>query len=104
MDKVTEIVSNIANSVQVIVDVLISLVFQPIYAIITIVQSLIEIWSPEPVEEETDQEPQQTVTTYPSTNEGKYPEECDYPIGRQRIGFRQSEVDQINEIKRQLNK
>ena len=104
MEKVTEIVSNIANSVQVIVDVLISLVFQPVYVIITIVQNLIEIWSAEPEEEETDQEPQQTVTTYPSTNEGKYPEECEYPIGRQRIGFRQSEVDEIKRIKEELNK
>ena len=104
MEKITLIVSNLVNSVQVIVDVLINLVFQPVFALITIVQSLIEIWSPEPVEEETEQEPQQTVTTYPSTNEGKYPEECEYPIGRQRIGFRQSEVDEINEIKKQLNK
>ena len=81
-----------------------NLIFQPVFALITIVQSLIEIWSPEPVEEETEQEPQQTVTTYPSTNEGKYPEECEYPIGRQRIGFRQSEVDEIKRIKEELNK
>ena len=103
MEKITLIVSNLVNSVQVIVDVLINLIFQPVFAVLTIIQSLIEIWSAEP-EEETEHEPQQAVTTYPSTNEGKYPEECDYPIGRQRIGFRQSEVDQINEIKRRLNK
>jgi hypothetical protein len=102
MEKITVIVSNLVNSVQVIVDVLINLAFQPVFALITIIQSLIEIWSPEP-EEETEQQPQQTVTTYPSTNEGKYPEECDYPIGRQRIGFRQSEVDEIKRIKEQLN-
>ena len=102
MDKVTEIVSNIANSVQVIVDVLINLVFQPVFALITIIQNLNEIWSATPEDEEEEQ-PQQNVTTYPSTNEGKYAEECEYPVGRQRIGFRQSEVDQINEIKRQLH-
>lgn len=103
MEKITVIVSNLVNSVQVIVDVLINLAFQPVFAVLTIIQSLIEIWSAQP-EEETDQEPQQTVTTYPSTNEGKYPEECDYPIGRQRIGFRQSEVDEIKRIKEELNK
>ena len=103
MEKITVIVSNLVNSVQVIVDVLINLAFQPVFVVLTIIQSLIEIWSAQP-EEETEQEPQQTVTTYPRTNEGKYPEECDYPIGRQRIGFRQSEVDEIKRIKEELNK
>ncbi len=104
MEKITVVVSNLVNSVQVIVDVLINLIFQPVFVVLTIIQSLIEIWTPEE-EEETEQEaqPQQNVTTYPSTNEGKFAEECDYPIGRQKIGFRQNEVDQINEIKRQLN-
>ena len=102
MEKITLIVSNLVNSVQVIVDVLINLVFQPVFAILTIIQSLIEIWSPTPEEEE----PQQTVTTYPSTNEGRYPEECDYPIGRRRIGFHtnQQEVDELNKVREELNK
>lgn len=102
MEKITLIISNLVNLVQVIVDVLINLVFQPVFALITIVQSLIEIWSPE--DEEEEQEPQQAVTTYPSTNEGKYPEEVDYPIGRQRIGFHinQTEQDELNKIKKQL--
>ena len=107
MEKITLIVSNIVNSIQVIVDVLINLIFQPVFAVLTIVQSLIEIWSPEP-EEETEQEPQQTVTVYPSANEGKYAEDCDLPAcdEEHRIGFRinQTEQDEINEIKRQLNK
>ena len=104
MEKITLIVSNIVNSVQVIVDVLINLIFQPIFALITIVQSLIEIWSAEPDEEE--QEPQQTVTTYPSTNEGRYADECEYPIGRRRIGFHtnQQEVDELNKVREELNK
>ena len=106
MEKITLIVSNIVNSIQVIVDVLINLIFQPVFAVLTIVQSLIEIWSPEP-EEETEQEPQQTVTVYPSANEGKYAEDCDLPAcdEEHRIGFRinQTEQDEINEIKRQLN-
>lgn len=87
MEKITVIVSNLVNSVQVIVDVLINLAFQPVFAVLTIIQSLIEIWSAQP-EEETDQEPQQTVTTYPSTNEGRYADEVELPIGRQRIGYK----------------
>ena len=102
MDKITLIISNLVNSVQVVVDVLINLIFQPVFALITIIQSLIEIWSAEEVEEE---QQQQTVTTYPSANEGKYPEEVDYPIGRQRIGFHinQNEADELDKIKKQLN-
>lgn len=107
MEKITVILSNLVNSVQVIVDVLINLVFQPVFAVLTIIQSLIEIWSPEP-EEETEQQPQHTVTVYPSANEGKYAEDCDLPACEEehRIGFRinQGEQDEIDKIKRQLNK
>lgn len=103
MEKVNQILINIQSSIQYIVDAVIGLLFQPLYAIVAIIQALIEIWSAEP-EEETEQEPQQTVTTYPSSNEGKFAEECEYPIGRQRIGFRQSEVDELNKIREELNK
>ena len=105
MEKITLIVSNLVNSVQVIVDVLINLVFQPVFALITIVQSLIEIWSPE--DEEEGQEPQQTVTVYPSANEGKYAEDCDLPAcdEEHHIGFKinQTEQDEIKRIKEELN-
>jgi hypothetical protein len=104
MEKITVIVSNLVNSVQVIVDVLINLVFQPIFALITIVQSLIEIWSAEP-EEETEQEPQQQVTEYPSANAGRpYPEECDPPVFT-HIGFKinQTEKEELDKIKEELN-
>ncbi len=42
-------------------------------------------------EEEEPEEPEQRtiVTQYPSANEGKLAEECDYPIGHKRIGFKQ---------------
>lgn len=105
MEKITVIVSNLVNSVQVIVDVLINLTFQPVFAVLTIIQSLIEIWSPEE-EEKTEQEPQQTVTTYPSANEGRpYPEECDLPVFT-HIGFKinQTEQDELNKIRKELNK
>jgi len=102
MEKITVIVSNFVNSVQVIVDVLINLIFQPVFALITIVQSLIEIWSAEPEEE---QEPQQQVTEYPSANAGRpYPEECDPPVFT-HIGFKinQAEQEELNKIKKELN-
>ena len=108
MEKITVIVSNLVNSVQVIVDVLINLIFQPVFAVLTIIKSLIEIWSAEPVEEETEQEPQQTVTVYPSANEGKYAEVCDLPACNKEhhIGYKinQTEQDEINKIKKELNK
>ena len=106
MEKITVIVSNLVNSVQVIVDVLINLVFQPVFAVLTIIQSLIEIWSLEP-EEETEQQPQQNVTVYPSANEGKYAEECDLPACNEEhhIGFRinEKEKEELDKIKKQLN-
>lgn len=103
MEKITVIVSNLVNSVQVIVDVLINLVFQPVFAVLTIIQNLIEIWSATPEEE---QEPQQTVTVYPSANEGKYAEDCDLPAcdEEHRIGFKinREEQDELDKIKKQL--
>lgn len=44
-------------------------------------------------EEEEPEEPEHltNVTQYPSANEGKLAEECDYPIGHKRIGFKQYE-------------
>lgn len=108
MEKITLIVSNLVNSVQVVVTVLINLVFQPVFAVLTIIQSLIEIWSADVNEDVNEDagEQQQQYTVYPSTNEGRYPEECDYPIGRRRIGFHtnQQEVDELNKIKEELNK
>lgn len=103
MEKITLMISNLVNSVQVIVDVLINLIFQPVFAVLTIIQSLIEIWSAEP-EEETEQEPQQQVTEYPSANAGRpYPEECDTPVFT-HIGFKinQTEQDEVEKIKEQL--
>lgn len=107
MEKITLIVSNLVNSVQVIVDVLINLIFQPVFAVLTIIQSLIQIWSATP-EEETEQEPQQNVTVYPSANEGReYPEEADYPACNEEyhIGFKinQAEQDELNKIRKELN-
>lgn len=106
MEKLNQILINIQSSIQYIVDAVIGLAFQPLYIILAIIQAFIEIWSnEEETEQEIELEPQSNVTTYPSTNEGKYAEECELPIGRQRIGFHinENEANQINEIKKQLN-
>lgn len=101
MEKITLIVSNLVNSVQVIVDVLINLVFQPVFAVLTIIQSLIEIWS---ATDETEEDGEPQVTQYPSTNVGRFADEVEYPIGRNKIGFHinENEANEINEIKKQL--
>lgn len=95
MEKVNEIISNIANSVQLIVDVLLGLCFQPVFAITAIIQGIIEIWTAEDEVEEPEQQPQQTVTTYPSTNEGRYAEECDLPACEEhKIGYKINQAEQ----------
>ena len=110
MEKITVIVSNLVNSVQVIVDVLINLAFQPVFAVLTIIQSLIEIWSGDVNEDvnEDANEQQQQYTVYPSANEGKYAEEVDYPACEEEhhIGFKinQTEKDELDKIKKELNK
>lgn len=105
MEKITVIVSNLVNSVQVIVDVLINLVFQPVFAVLTIIQSLIEIWSGDVNEDAGEQ---QQYTVYPSANEGReYAEEVDYPACEEEhhIGFKinQTEKDELDKIKKELN-
>lgn len=105
MEKVNQILINIQSSIQYIIDAVIGLAFQPLYVIVAIIQALIEIWSPES-DEETEQEPQQTVTVYPSANEGKYAEDCDLPAcdEEHRIGFKinREEQDELDKIKKQL--
>ena len=107
MEKVNQILINIQSSIQYIVDAVIGLTFQPLYTIVAIIQALFEIWSGDVSEDvNEDVNEQQQYTVYPSANEGKYAEECEYPIGRQRIGFHtnQHEVDELNKIREELNK
>lgn len=107
MEKITVIVSNLVNSVQLIVDVLINLAFQPIFAITTIIQNLIEIWSGDENEDvnEDVNEQQQQYTVYPSTNEGRYAEEVELPACEEHhIGFKinPKEQEELKKIKKQL--
>ena len=110
MEKLNDFIYKLMSSIQVIANVLVSLVFQPFYSLLNIIEGLAAIWRSEieyDEEQKPEQQPQQNVTTYSSANDGRMgPEEewdCDYPLGR--IGFKinQSEQNEINKIKEQLN-
>lgn len=94
MEKLNEILSKIVASLQVISNAVISLLFQPIFYLIAIIEGIIDVWTvdEDEAEEEIDEKPKQNVTTYSSPNDGRMgPEEewdCDYPLGR--IGFKQN--------------
>ena len=95
MENVNDIIYKLMSSVQMVLNVLVSLVFQPVYSITAIIDGLVQIWSPEE-EEETEQ---QQVTILPSTNEGRHSDEWNYPIG---FKINQSEVDEIKKVKEEL--
>ena len=102
---IQEIITKIEQSIQCVLCYLLNLCFQPIYCLLQIVQGIIDIWS-EDVNEDANEQ-QQQYTVYPSANEGKYAEDCELPACEEHhIGFKinQNETDQINEIKKQLNK
>lgn len=107
MEQLNEIIQGIQSSIQVIIDALLSLAFQPIYYLIAIIQSIIDVWS-EGEEEFEAEPPQQQVTVYPSANEGKYAEEVDYPACNEEhhIGYKinQAEKEELDKIKEKLNK
>lgn len=101
-----EIITKIEQSIQCVLCYLLNLCFQPIYCILQIVQGIIDIWTAEDEVEEPVQQPQQTITTYPSTNEGRYADEVELPAcdKEHHIGFRinQTEQDELDKIKKQL--
>lgn len=103
-----KILVNIQSSIQYVLDTVLNLAFQPLYAIIAIIQAIVEIWTVSDEEEETEEEPQPNVTEYPSANAGRpYPEEVDLPACNEEhhIGFKinQQEQEEINKIKKELN-
>lgn len=110
MEKVNQIVVNIQSSIQYVLDTVLNLAFQPLYALTNIIQAIIEIWTTndeEGKEEDEQEEPQPNVTTYSSPNDGcRGPEDewdCDWPLGR--IGFKinEKEKEEIDKIKKELN-
>ena len=52
MEKINKVLVNIQSSIQYVVDAVIGLLFQPLYAIVVIIQALIEIWSADEADEE----------------------------------------------------
>lgn len=90
MEKIINYTVLIMNSLQYIVDGVINLAFQPLFILLQIIQQISELWK-------SDAE---------NTNDGEAEKTNDYPEVAHVTGFHssQSEVDQIEEIKKQLNK
>lgn len=107
MERVVYWISLIMSALQIITNNLISLAFQPLYFILQIIQNISDLLNPETEQTEDNAEVQPQVTVYPSTNEGKYAEEVDYPACQeQHIGFKinQAEKEELDKIKEELNK
>lgn len=100
---IQEIITKIEQSIQCVLCYLLNLCFQPIYCVLQIVQGIIDIWSGDENEDVNE-----GVKVYPSTNEGRYPEEVELPVCNveHHIGFKinQAEQDEIKRIKEELNK
>lgn len=77
MEKLNEILSKIVASLQVISNALLSLLFQPIFYLIAIIEGIVDVWTAE----DEEYEEQQQVTQLPSTNADRYAEDVEYPIG-----------------------
>lgn len=104
MDRLNDIITNVLASLQAIANALLSLVFQPLFYLIGLIEAIKGIWT-----EDDDETPNENpnVTTYPSTNEGRYAEEVDLPACNEEhhIGYRinQQEQEELDKIKKQLN-
>lgn len=96
MEKIAQILAKVIMTIQTVADALINLAFQPLITIGNIIVQSVDIWAPEDAPEG---EKSPSVTVYPSTNEGRFAEECNYPIG---FHINSDEVEQIKEIKEQL--
>lgn len=107
MDKLNEIIERIQTTIQAVVDGVMSLAFQPVYFLLAIIESIVNIWTDSDEETDTVQdEPQQQVAQYPSPNEGRYAEECDYPVCNEEhhIGFKinKKEREELDKVKTEL--
>lgn len=88
-----KLLTKIELTVKIIADNVIDLLWSPIWTVYNIINQSISVWQQKEEPEEEPEEPEQPtiVTQYPSVNEGRYSDECDYPIGHKRIGFKQYE-------------
>jgi hypothetical protein len=96
MQKIAQVLAKIIMTMQTVADALINLAFQPLITVGNIIVQSVDIWTPEDAPED---EKSPSVTVYPSTNEGRIAEECNYPIG---FHINSDEAEQINQIKEQL--
>lgn len=85
-----KLLTKIEVTVKIVLDNLIYLLFSPVWCLYNIINQSIGVWQQQ---EEEEPEPEEengapVVTQYPSVNEGRYSDECDYPIGHKRIGFK----------------
>ena len=101
---IQEIITKIEQSIQCVLAYVLNLLFQPIYCILQIVQGIMDVWEVDTDVPEEEQRPQ--VTQFPSPNEGKYAEDCDLPACDHKIGYKinQAEKEELNKIKKELNK
>lgn len=103
MNKLNDIIQRIQTTIQAVIDGLLSLAFQPVYFFLAIIESIVNIWTDSDEETDTVQDTPQ-VAQYPSTNEGRYPDECDYPVAH-KIGYKVNtkEQEELDKIKTELN-
>ena len=85
-----KLLTKIELTVKIIADNVIDLLWSPIWTVYNIINQSISVWQQKEEPEEEPEEPEQPtiVTQYPSANEGKFAEECELPVARKRIGFR----------------
>ena len=84
--NIAVIIQKIELCIKTVLDNALDLVFAPVWFFYNVITGIIQIINTEPEPEEPEQPT--IVTQYPSANEGKLAEECDYPIGHKRIGFK----------------
>lgn len=94
--NIAVIIQKFKLCIDTVFDNVVDLAFAPVWFFYNVVTGIIQIINTEPEPEEELEEPQEengspVVTQYPSVNEGRYSDECDYPIGHKRIGFKQYE-------------
>lgn len=85
-----KLLTKIELTVKIVLDNLIDFLFSPVWCVYNIINQSISVWKQQ---EEEEPEPEEengapVVTQYPSTHEGYMADECDYPIGHKRIGFK----------------
>lgn len=90
MDKINQIITNIQLSIQIVLDSILTLLFQPLYFLIAIIQGICQVWTG------TDDEDDEEVEPEPS-------EQYKEPAHIKGFQVNHNEVEEIQKIKKQLN-